>query len=170
VSSKFAASANRRFEFQKGAEFVVWQNNESATISRVCVCGEKHATTRINLRWTAPTPTGFAELFRYGLPTLHAANPSYRRILFFKRYLREQRLHRAQRCGEAPLWRAVLIHKPPAGLSPRLIPSSRQSLSNSAPESPLIAAQRTIRPWCHRRFLRKLGRNLRDLLWGFVQP
>jgi hypothetical protein len=42
-----------------------------------------------------------------------------------RRNLREQRLRRAQRCG----LEAVLIHKTPAGLSPRLIPSSPQSLS-----------------------------------------
>ena len=46
----------------------------------------------------------------------------------FRRNPREQRLREAQRCGEVAL-EAVLIHKIPAGLSPRLIPSSPQSLS-----------------------------------------
>ena len=50
VSRQFAGGANRQFQFHKGAESVICQNNEPATIPGECVWREKLATSRIYLR------------------------------------------------------------------------------------------------------------------------
>jgi hypothetical protein len=48
-------------KLKKRGEFFVWLNYESAAAAAVRVCCEKHATSRINSRRTAPIPTFFAK-------------------------------------------------------------------------------------------------------------
>ncbi|PYK35155.1 MAG: hypothetical protein DME54_05700 [Verrucomicrobia bacterium] len=61
MSRQFAATPNRRFEFQKRSQLFISTHNEALTVA-MCVSNEDGSPTRIHSRDAAPTPTGFAEI------------------------------------------------------------------------------------------------------------
>jgi len=49
--------AGDSFKFKKRCQLFVGADDEPLTVVAVRVCREKDATSRINVRWTAPRPT-----------------------------------------------------------------------------------------------------------------
>jgi hypothetical protein len=62
LSSKLAASTDRRFQFQKRRKFFVCTHNEALSIAAMRVINEDRSPFTIHSCNTAPTPRGFAAL------------------------------------------------------------------------------------------------------------
>jgi len=62
LSTQFAANANRRFQLQKRSQLFIRTHNETLSVAAMCVCNPDRSLVAIDLRYTAPTRTGFAEI------------------------------------------------------------------------------------------------------------
>ena len=62
---------NRPFQFQKRGQLVIRTHNEAPSVVAVRVNNPDRSPLQINGRNAAPTPSGFAEIVRNGLPILH---------------------------------------------------------------------------------------------------
>src|SRR5258708_643233 len=60
LSSKLAATSNRRFEFEKGSQLFIRMHNETLSVASMRVSNPDCSRLRIKGCDAAPTPTGFA--------------------------------------------------------------------------------------------------------------
>src|SRR4029450_9292958 len=70
-SRQIAASANRRFKFDKGRQLLISLDNATLSIAAVCVCNPDRSPVGINRCNAAPTPSGFAEIVSDDFPVLY---------------------------------------------------------------------------------------------------
>jgi hypothetical protein len=74
LSTQFAASTNRRLQFQKRSWLLIRTHNETLPVAAMRVNNPDRSPVGINRRDTAQTPPDFPEIVRDDLPLLRACS------------------------------------------------------------------------------------------------